>query len=163
MKKELLDKYLTLPIYNRYAKFLDDRRESSAEYTKQIMKILQDARKDPNRKGWVRARDFKNLELCPDATLFRLLKDLTEIGIITQKKRETHNLSSYCLPDDFMNFHLLTKEEIMEEHHRLSEDWSERGITINIAHTFIAENGLLSKYMEEFPKKRENFLKGPED
>ena len=163
MEKELLDKYLTLPIYNRYAEFLDDRRESSAEYTKQIMKILLDARKDQKRKGWVRARDFKNLKLCSDATLFRLLKDLTETKIITQKKRETHNLSSYCLPDGFLDFHLLTREEIMADHHKLSEENSERGITINIAHTFIAENGLLSKYMEEYPKKRENYLKLPDD
>ena len=158
--KKLLDKEYDISHYNRYIEFLTDRREIGVEYTKKIMKVLLDARNnDPMKKGWVRSGALQNMKLCPEATLFRLLKALTKNKIITQNKRENHNQSSYCLPKEALNFYFWSEEEALAERIKISRENEKMMYDLMAAHAVLYRHQLL----DEYAKEKENFWKLPED
>ena len=143
-KKEI-DKSLPMDIV--YWKFLETRRGDGKNYTKHIVKVLLDCRKDPKwHNGWVRARELKSQINCPESTLFRLLEALHGYKIVEKRDRPKHKLTSYRLSEDYPNFYFWTDEEIWADYRRKSEELQTVGLELTRAKRVLIQHGLLEEY-----------------
>jgi Fe2+ or Zn2+ uptake regulation protein len=146
-------------IFEEYIEFLKTRRGDGKNCTKQIVKILLDARNaDEWDEGWVRARKIKDQITYGESTLFRQLEDLEKYKIIV-KDKPGNKLSSYRLSEKYPNFHFLTNEEISEIHQKKIVTMDDMEVALQAAHAVLARHNLLGEYQTE----KENFWKVPED
>lgn len=105
--------------------YLRTRRGDGREYTREIIKILLDRRKD-SENGWVRAKDIRgafdngNWCGCSDQTLFRLLNDLASEKII-EKWEKNGNTTFYRIPINYPSAYFLSRNELID---RLKESYN---------------------------------------
>jgi len=129
-------------LFEVYQKFIETRRGNGKVYTQQIIRIMRETRND-----WLRASYLKRKKICPEATLFRLLKALEKNKIIEKNKNpDIPNMSSYRLSPDYPNSYFYTDDEIREDHAWLREQNQLLSEKITHAIDFIAAKNLKEEY-----------------
>jgi|SRR5208337_2504987 len=151
-----------LPIDIVYWKFLETRRGDGKNYTKHIVKILLDCRKnDKWHNGWVRARELKSQINCPESTLFRLLGALREYKIVEKRDRPKHKLTDYRLSEDYPEFYFWTDEEIWADYRRKSDELIKVGLELTRAKRVLSQHDLLEEYEELNKRIKKQIKNGP--
>lgn len=134
--------------------YLKTRRDAGREYTREIIKILLDHRKD-NKNGWVRAKDirvkFNDIRVkfkdgkwckCSDQTLFRLLNDLTSEHII-EKWEMNGNATFYRIPNMYPSAYFLSRQELIDHLKKNSDGIAELAGKLMIAKEYLKELGVI--------------------
>lgn len=136
----------------RYIKFQNGRRGEVGNYIPRILSFIRD---HPGCK----AKELESLGF-PEATLFRLLKELVTERLIEKKTRKGTNLATYRLmegaPTRF-EFHSY-EEGYKMACEALSREWVEQEKRIFDARKVLKKHKLLKEYEELHPRNKEEYL-----
>ncbi len=137
---------------NRYIKFQNGRRGEVGNYIPRILSFIRD---HPGCK----AKDLKHPDI-PEATLFRLLKELVEERLVEKKTRKGTNLATYRLPEGApTRFEFRSYEEGYKMAcEALSREWVEHEKRIFDARKVLKNHKLLKEYEDLHPRNKEEYL-----
>jgi hypothetical protein len=140
---------------NRYIKFQNGRRGEVGNYIARVLSFIRD---HPGCK----AKELKRPDI-PEATLFRLLKELVEKRLVEKKSRKGTNLATYRLPEGApTRFEFRSYEEgyklAVESCEVLKREWVEQEKKIFDARKVLKNHTLLKEYEDLHQRNKEEYV-----